>query len=282
MKCPECGAENDYTESNFRHVLIESGKDSYNCGNCGIAWNVRQQSEIEALKNEVEMYEAMKEGFTERIKDKEAEIERLKKELAKRDYHRQRLDFAYGNTVMSNPRITKQDVALADAERELATTKKELAEHNAHAAKCVECGKWTCGFCGMHDEKGEWRCEICHHGKHVCGATEELALCRKALWLFHPDPLGIKYGDDGEMQLNGHDFLREPIEDLINITRKAIQEELSTAQDSLQDAEAVLEVYASELTFACCYYDKPHSGCPGTQLAKSYFQKHPAKELERS
>ena len=164
MKCPKCESEQSV---NFDYY----GSDLHWCAACGINFSGWQQSEIEALKKEVEMYEAMKEGFTERIKDKEAEIERLKKELAKRDYHRQRLDFAYGNTVMSNPRITKQDVALADAEREL-----------------------------------------------------------------------------------------------------------STAQGSLQDAEAVLEVYASELTFACCYYDKPHSGCPGTQLAKSYFQKHPAKE----
>lgn len=59
---------------------------------------------------------------------------------------------------------------LADRVRELEA---ELAEYDSHAGKCVKCGTWTCGFCGMHNSKGEWHCEICHHSEHVCGATEE-------------------------------------------------------------------------------------------------------------
>ena len=27
---------------------------------------------------------------------------------------------------------------------------------------CVECGKQTCGYCGMHNSKGEWHCLACH------------------------------------------------------------------------------------------------------------------------
>jgi len=56
----------------------------------------------------------------------------------------------------------------------IAKLEAELVAAQSHNGKCVECGKWTCGFCGMHNSKGEWRCEVCHHGSHVCGATETL------------------------------------------------------------------------------------------------------------
>lgn len=51
---------------------------------------------------------------------------------------------------------------------------KRISDLECHAAQCVECGAWTCGFCGMRNDTGEWRCEICHYGQHVCHATELL------------------------------------------------------------------------------------------------------------
>jgi hypothetical protein len=79
-----------------------------------------------------------------------------------------------------------------------------LAEHESHAAKCVECGQWTCGYCGMHNSKGEWRCEKCHHGGHICGATEllaqkdaEISALKQALGDY---PLGIIQRKDAEIE----------------------------------------------------------------------------------
>lgn len=45
---------------------------------------------------------------------------------------------------------------------------------SSHSGQCVQCGRWTCGLCGMTNSEGEWRCEVCHHGSHVCNATEQV------------------------------------------------------------------------------------------------------------
>jgi hypothetical protein len=58
---------------------------------------------------------------------------------------------------------------------------ERIAELGTHADKCVVCGKWTCGFCGVCSEDGTWRCETCHHGRHVCADTERVAELEREL-----------------------------------------------------------------------------------------------------
>jgi hypothetical protein len=45
---------------------------------------------------------------------------------------------------------------------------------------------------------------------------------RYRLWMAYPDPTGSKYGDDGEMQRAGLDFLRAPLETLENAVDEAL------------------------------------------------------------
>lgn len=59
----------------------------------------------------------------------EAELARLRALVEPR---MQRLSFAYGNVAIDNPRVTKTDVALADAEQEIARLRAELAEAEKH------------------------------------------------------------------------------------------------------------------------------------------------------
>ena len=82
-------------------------------------------------------------------------------------------DFYYRERKLKE-HIHELTTALATALSSKDKLEAELAAAQSHNGKCVECGKWTCGFCGMHNSKGEWRCEVCHHGAHVCGATEAL------------------------------------------------------------------------------------------------------------
>lgn len=38
---------------------------------------------------------------------------------------------------------------------------RELAQERKHSGKCVECGAWTCGYCGISDSEGKWHCKTC-------------------------------------------------------------------------------------------------------------------------
>ena len=67
--------------------------------------------------------------------------------------------------------------------------------------------------CGVYEE-----CSECHHERvtQVERLTEENESLRNMLWLLWPDPQGMKYGDDGEMQLSAIDFKRDSIGRLEN------------------------------------------------------------------
>ena len=74
MKCPKCESDNFFGASY-----------AYHCSDCHYSWTEHQQSRIDTLKKKVEMYEAMKEGFTERIQDKEKELSTAQESLRKAD-----------------------------------------------------------------------------------------------------------------------------------------------------------------------------------------------------
>ena len=64
----------------------------------------------------------------------------------------------------------------------------------------------------------------------------EIYKFRKASWLLYPDPFGMKYGDDGEMQSGRIDFKRAPIDELIEAYTKAVQSitaEIASLKDEL-------------------------------------------------
>ena len=150
-----------------------------------------------------------------------------------------------------------------------------------------------CGYESLNQINDVNRCRSCgdfwtlKQQSEIEALKKQLALCRKTLWLFHPDPLGIKYGDDGEMQLNGHDFLREPIEDLINITRKAIQKELSTLQERLREADIIIKGFiaiVNDSRGVDGYHLNGNIAEWGEfeepALAEEYIQKYAAKKLK--
>ena len=150
-----------------------------------------------------------------------------------------------------------------------------------------------CPECELLDGMHQYGCSLARTAREreqqseIEALKKQLALCRKTLWLFHPDPLGIKYGDDGEMQLNGHDFLREPIEDLINITRKAIQKELSTLQERLREADIIIKGFiaiVNDSRGVDGYHLNGNIAEWGEfeepALAEEYIQKYAAKKLK--
>jgi hypothetical protein len=44
----------------------------------------------------------------------------------------------------------------------LRAAEARIRELEQHTGQCARCGKWTCGYCGIHNEHGEWICERCH------------------------------------------------------------------------------------------------------------------------
>jgi hypothetical protein len=84
----------------------------------------------------------------------------------------------------------QSDFIMGKIESLVAEKDKRISELESHSGKCVDCGAWTCGFCGLHNSKGEWRCNKCHgmtdpgdariaeheaENKRLCKQCEDLA-----------------------------------------------------------------------------------------------------------
>lgn len=73
-----------------------------------------------------------------------------------------------------------QQTTAANAQKvELRAKLKQLKRHTG---RCHKCEKYTCGFCGSHDEHGKWWCEVCAgNGPYgIAIARAEAAECAQA------------------------------------------------------------------------------------------------------
>jgi hypothetical protein len=123
---------------------------------------------------------------------------------------------------MSDPEnmIDGYESELGKCHADLAACKHELAESRSHSGKCVKCGKWTCGYCGISAENGDWYCEVCTHGRHTCGAVEELADCDKYL----RDPNGRPYHEGATLQERLSAFVSETDREIENLEQELAAE----------------------------------------------------------
>lgn len=86
----------------------------------------------------------------------------------------------------------------------------------------------------LQAENENYRQKIVTHEQQIRDLQEENLGLRQCLWLLHPDPIGMKYGDDGEMQLQGIDFKRQPAEEIIQATTKALQKRWGDLQAQVE------------------------------------------------
>ena len=124
----------------------------------------------------------------------------------------------------SEREVMERDAALAQLRQELETIKsrpwrQRAVESLRHAGRCVTCGTWTCGLCGISSEDGSWTCEKCRGvGPYAEAIDDAISEATEVL---------VQERDEAQYQLAERDAalraLREQLEELRQGAEKIAQ-----------------------------------------------------------